>query len=215
MGTTAQGCLGRRKWIALSLLLLFALLTNLAPLHPRDQVLQQGPAAALLACLVLVARRHPISDGAFFLALVFLGLHEFAARWIYSNVPYDEWTQSLFGLRLSQHFGWRRNHFDRLVHAASGVCLLPGLEQAIGSMSAARPGWARAGAWFALLALGALYEIGEWLVALAFAPGRAEDYIGQQGDVWDAQKDMACALLGASACALWRTLAGRRGRTAA
>jgi putative membrane protein len=124
-------------------------------------------------------------------------------------VPYDAWTQTLFGTRLSELCGWQRNHFDRLVHAASGLLLLPVLEQWIRSASGARPGWARAGAWFVLVGLGALYEIGEWLVALAFAPGRAQDYIGQQGDDWDAQKDLAMAVLGAGACALWRTLARR------
>jgi len=210
MGAAPQQALGRRKRVALALFICFAVATNLAPHYPRDQLLQQGPAALLLGALVLVARRYPISDGAFILALSFLGLHEFAARWIYSNVPYDAWTQSLFGVRLSQLCGWQRNHFDRLVHAASGVCLLPALEQWIRAGSGARVGWARAGAWFALVALGALYEIGEWLVAVALAPGRAEDYIGQQGDAWDAQKDIALAVLGASACALWRTLGARR-----
>lgn len=59
---------------------------------------------------------------------------------------------------------------------------------------------ARAGGWLALqfiLATSALYEIGEWGLAITAAPDWAEHYNGQQGDMWDAQKDMALAVAGA------------------
>lgn len=56
-----------------------------------------------------------------------------------------------------------------------------------------------------VLAVGALYEILEWQIALAFSPAQAEAYNGQQGDVWDPQKDLALALLGGifSAALVW------------
>ncbi|RAS64581.1 putative membrane protein DUF2238 [Lentzea atacamensis] len=56
-------------------------------------------------------------------ALLFLALHTISARWIYSFVPYDDWTDTVFGVRLSEAFSWERNHFDRLVRFAYGVCL--------------------------------------------------------------------------------------------
>lgn len=49
-----------------------------------------------------------------------------------------------------------------------------------------------------ILATSAVYEIAEWLVAVTLAPDWADHYNGQQGDVWDAQKDMALAALGAA-----------------
>ena len=48
-----------------------------------------------------------------------------------------------------------------------------------------------------ILATSALYEIGEWALAISVAPDWAEHYNGQQGDMWDAQKDMALATAGA------------------
>jgi len=54
----------------------------------------------------------------------------------------------------------------------------------------------------------ALYEVFEWLLTIVLAPAMADDYNGQQGDAWDAQKDMAMAILGASVS----ILAARRGR---
>lgn len=46
------------------------------------------------------------------------------------------------------------------------------------------------------LAISAMYELIEWLAALAMGQG-ADDFLGTQGDQWDTQSDMFCALLGA------------------
>ena len=52
----------------------------------------------------------------------------------------------------------------------------------------------------AVLSISAVYEIFEWLLTVIMAPQHAEAYNGQQGDLWDAQKDMALAFVG-SLCA--------------
>ena len=46
------------------------------------------------------------------------------------------------------------------------------------------------------LAISATYELIEWWAALAMGQG-ADDFLGTQGDAWDTQSDMFCALLGA------------------
>ncbi len=46
------------------------------------------------------------------------------------------------------------------------------------------------------LAISAMYELIEWWAALAMGQG-ADDFLGTQGDQWDTQSDMFCALLGA------------------
>ena len=48
-----------------------------------------------------------------------------------------------------------------------------------------------------VLAFSMLYELFEWGLAMVLSPRNADAYNGQQGDVWDAQKDMSLALLGA------------------
>jgi len=48
------------------------------------------------------------------------------------------------------------------------------------------------------LAASALYEIIEWWTVLLFYPGNGEQWLGMQGDVWDAQWDMFTCLAGAT-----------------
>ena len=73
-----------------------------------------------------------------------------------------------------------------------------------------RQGWAALAAADIVLSTGALYELFEWGIAVTLAPGMAEAYNGQQGDIFDPHKDMAIAVLGA-VLALAATL-GFRGR---
>lgn len=98
---------------------------------------------------------------------------------------------------LSEHFGWTRNQYDRLVHFAFGaLSVVPVAEVARrwGGLSARGAAVAVLG-W--VLAISCLYEIFEWLLTIVAAGETADRYNGQQGDIWDAQKDMALAALGA------------------
>lgn len=132
--------------------------------------------------------------------LGFLWLHLIGARWIYSYVPYDQWTEWLTGQTLSAWMGWERNHYDRLVHFASGVLFVPPVEELL-QRSGLQGRWLAAFLSISVvLAIGAAYEVAEWQVAVIFAPEYAEAYNGQQGDLWDPQKDLALAGLGAVLC---------------
>ncbi|MEM6980451.1 MAG: DUF2238 domain-containing protein [Planctomycetota bacterium] len=128
---------------------------------------------------------------------LFIWLHLIGARWIYSFVPYDDVSTWLFGISLSDVFGWRRNHYDRLVHFASGVLGVPVVVEVLRfrCRMSVRASHLTAVAW--VLAIGAIYEVAEWALAVVMSPGAAEAYNGQQGDIWDPQKDLALAGLGA------------------
>jgi putative membrane protein len=112
-------------------------------------------------------------------------------------VPYDDWTEALTGVRLGDVFGWRRNNFDRLVHLSYGLCFAPVVFRYLRELPAWRIRWAAVGAVDAILSTSALYELFEWAIAMTLAPGAAVAYNGQQGDMWDAHKDMALATGGA------------------
>lgn len=114
-------------------------------------------------------------------------LHSVAARWIYSFVPYDDGTQALSGVRIGAAFGWQRDHFDRLVHFSYGACLGPVLFRFLLDRGR-RVRWAALVAVDVVLSTSALYELFEWGIAMTLAPGAAEAYNGQQGDLGDAQK---------------------------
>jgi putative membrane protein len=170
------------------------------PIWPGEQALHTSLTIVALGALAFVQRRWPLSLRSWLLVLVFLSLHTIAARWLYSNVPYDDWTDALFGFRLSDVFSWRRNHFDRLVHFTYGVCLAGLVVRRIGPPRAVE----------LVVATSAVYELFEWGVAVLLAPDLAEAYNGQQGDMWDAHKDMALAALGSLLVALPRLRNARR-----
>lgn len=195
----------------LGLVLLLAaavMLANIAQPYPEIAPLQHIPTVLLLVAAPPLLRRWPLSDGAVAAVTGFFLLHTFAGRYSYSNVPYDVWAQALTGHSISAAFGLGRNEFDRLVHFSFGVLAVPFYAEA-----ARRHGGAgrRASLWGALLFVGAasaLYEIFEWLLTMLVAPDMAADYNGQQGDMWDTQKDMAIAIAGAVIALLprWRAV---------
>jgi putative membrane protein len=64
------------------------------------------------------------------------------------------------------------------------------------------------------LAFSACYEMAEAFMASVLTPERGEEFVGMQGDMWDSQKDMFMAGLGALAAmlviAVVRTALSRR-----
>ena len=157
---------------------------------------QHAPTVLAVGFLWWLAGRRRVDRASLGLFAAFWGLHCVGARWIYSYVPYDAALRAAFGADTGDWFGWTRNHYDRLVHFAYGVCF---------AWPAARlhRRWGR-GRWAAaalavefVLATSGAYELAEWGAAVVMAPDWADSYLGQQGDAWDAQKDMALAGLGA------------------
>ena len=164
--------------------------------YQGEQTLQHAPTVVGLLALAWWLATERIDNSSAACLLTFAWLHLIGARWIYSMVPYDGWAEWLTGSPLSTRFGWERNHYDRLVHFASGVLFTP---PAIASLQPHRlPSRLTAGlAITMVMTIAAVYEIAEWGIAVTMSPRAAESYNGQQGDVWDPQKDMALALAGA------------------
>ncbi|NWK96488.1 DUF2238 domain-containing protein [Sphingobium lactosutens] len=182
---------------------------NIAQPYPDLAPLQHGPTVALIFAAPWLLRRWPLSTSAFACLWLFLLLHTLGARWIYSYVPYDDWARTISGHDISSLFGMTRNGFDRLVHFSFGALLtLPIAECARRHGGLPWP-WSLTFA-FAAIGLGsAVYEIFEWLLTVVAAGDTADYYNGQQGDIWDAQKDMAMAQIGSTLAVI--ALLRRRG----
>ncbi|MGE0776502.1 MAG: DUF2238 domain-containing protein [Sphingomonadaceae bacterium] len=184
-------------WL-LGLLVLALPLSAWDALYPRNTWLQLGPCLVLLLVAVPLLRRWPVSTASLRNIILFLLLHSIAARWSYSFVPYDDWVRALTGWSLDAALGFKRNMFDRFVHLAFGLLAIrPAREIATRSFGLSP----RVALYIApefVLATSAFYEIFEWQLALFMAPADAAAYNGQQGDMFDPQKDMALAALGAT-----------------
>jgi putative membrane protein len=185
--------------VSTAILLLVILATWIQPAWPIEQAMHGSLTVVGLALLWRYARKYPLSDRDYFLIVIFLCVHSVAARWLYSYVPYDQWLRSITGLSLNDSLGWTRNNFDRLVHFLFGLCFTP----AIVSHAMQRHKRSARSAFYVTLAIVMIaslwYEWFELAVAMTLSGEDAESYNGQQGDMWDAHKDMLMATLGSLA----------------
>lgn len=189
MSPVKRGVLG-------ALALVFAL-TWVHPLWPLEQAMHGSLAVAGVVALIWVDRRWPLRTSHFIMICAFMALHSVGARWLYSNVPYERWFQALLGWSPGQAFGWKRNHFDRLIHLLYGMSFTPPLRHfASQRWPALSTRQAFVLAVMVIMCSSLLYEWLEWAIALTMSPEAAESYNGQQGDPWDAHADMLLATLG-------------------
>ena len=181
--------------------------------YPREMYLQHLPTVAAIVALAILPRRYELSDASFTCLVAFLALHVLGARYLYSNVPYDRWSQAILGFSLTGRFHLRRNHYDRLVHLCFGLLWVQPVWEVAHRHFRIPERFARYQAVELVMAASMLYEVFEWSLTMLLSPADAGAYNGEQGDLWDAQKDMALALAGAllatSAILLFRRLRRR------
>ena len=164
----------------------------IAPYDRKDWLLENILVILFVPVIWHSVLKAPLSRLSYISLFLFLYLHELGSHYTYAQVPYKEWAASLLGWDL----GGGRNNFDRLVHFLYGFLFtIPVME------------------WFArkyslrgfvkyflpvnlIMSTSMIYELIEWLVAELFGGDLGQAYLGTQGDVWDAHKDMALASLG-------------------
>jgi len=178
-------------------LLLVVALSAWGAHYPHDWMLENALVALAIIVIAISSRRFPLSRVSYTLIFLFLCLHEIGAHWTYSEVPYNEWTRSLFGTSLNEMLGLERNHFDRLVHFSYGLLLAYPIREVFMRVADVRGFWGYALPLDVAMSTSMIYELIEWGAAAGFGGELGAAYLGTQGDVWDAHKDMALASLGA------------------
>lgn len=178
------------------LMLAVFIATWLYPIWPAEQALHSSLTLVAFVLLWRYTRRNEMSKRDYFLIVIFICAHSIAARWLYSNVPYDHWLQSTLGISLKQHLGWTRNNFDRLVHFLYGFCFTPAVVAYVVKRYQQSRKFGFYVAITAVMVTSLWYEWFEWLIAISLSSQDAESYNGQQGDMWDAHKDMLMATIG-------------------
>lgn len=187
-----------KHYLVLAMTLLFMAIASIHPLEFGSYLLHQTGTVLMLIALLLAFKKIGLDYYSFCLYLVFLLIHMIGAHYLYSYVPYNQWIIYFFNFDLDQSMGWSRNMYDRLVHFAYGLLLYPFFYRCFQVwFPSAKP--------FSLfllviqfvMASSVLYELLEWGLSIGLSPEDAENYNGQQGDVWDAHKDMLLATIGA------------------
>ena len=190
--------LNLKHYLALASIVLSVIIASIQPLEFESYLLHQSGTVLMLIALLVTLKKVGINFYSFCLYLAFLFIHIIGAHYLYSYVPYNDWVNTLFHLDLNQSMGWSRNMYDRFVHFAYGLLLYPFFYRCFQVwLPKVKP--------FSLfllviqfvMASSLFYELIEWWIAMGLSPEDAENYNGQQGDQWDAHKDMFLATLGA------------------
>ena len=182
----------QNKFLLWGLLAWYLALSGWTAYRPVDQefwAIASILPALVVAGLIAMHRWLPLSTASYVLITAFLSLHTIGVHYTYAQVPIGAWMDQ------SLHLG--RNHFDRVVHFSFGFLLAYPMEEAFRLLAHAR-GWLL---YYlpvmTVLGLSGLWEILESWVASSVHPELGITYLGSQGDLWDAQKDMAAAFYGA------------------
>jgi putative membrane protein len=144
-----------------------------------------------IALLVPTAKRFPLSPLLYRLVAVHCIILMIGAHYTYERVPLGEW--------MKDWFGFTRNHYDRIGHLAQGfvpAILVRELLLRTSPFGTIRSRWMPALVVASCLAFSGFFEMIEWWAAVA-GGATTHAFLGSQGDVWDAQWDMLCALIGA------------------
>ncbi|WP_020647666.1 DUF2238 domain-containing protein [Solimonas variicoloris] len=190
---------GYRRYVTLLVAVYAALWLALAitPFDRHDWMLENALVVAFGLGLWASHKHFIFSRVSYTLIFIYLCLHAVGAHYTYAEVPYEAWWQSLTGQSFNAMLGWERNNFDRVVHFSYGLLLAYPLREIFLRVADARGFWGYFLPLDFTLSTSALYELVEWGAAEFFGGDLGVAYLGTQGDIWDAQKDMACAGLGA------------------
>jgi putative membrane protein len=150
--------------------------------------------AIFIVLLTFTYKKFKFSDLSYTLFFIYILLHIYGAEYTYAENPFGYWLKDALHLN--------RNYYDRIVHFSFGFMLAYPMRDYFKNYME-WPDWV---CWVLpveiTMSFSAAYELIEWLVADVFYPEEGAAYLGSQGDIWDAQKDMGIAFAGSIICML-------------
>lgn len=142
----------------------------------------------LVAILLLYKYKIKFSRTALGFMFVLIYLHTIGGHYTFALVPFD-WFSNLFG--------FSRNHFDRIAHFTVGFYAFGIAEWLWTKKMVTSKFLLFTYPVFVIATIAMTYELVEWIYAAKVPVADAMAYLGSQGDIWDAQKDMLADTLGA------------------
>jgi putative membrane protein len=184
---------GRRyPYVLLAVFLVILGVSAIKPWDVKNWLMENTLTAVFFAILFFTRKRLPLSNVSYTLIFIYLCFHVVGSHYSYSRVP--------AAMRITEYFGWQRNHYDRLVHFLFGLLLAYPIREMFLRVAGVRGLWGYYLPLDVTMSFSMLYELIEWGAASAFGGELGMAYLGTQGDEWDAHKDMALATLGGAIC---------------
>ncbi|WP_456323717.1 DUF2238 domain-containing protein [Hydrogenimonas sp.] len=169
----------------------YVVLFIVCAIHPVDREVWFAENLTVLLIVIPLVATYPkfrFSNTAYALMSVWIYMHTIGGHYTFSKVPFDI---------VNEFFGWERNNYDRVAHFSVGFYAFAIAELLERKRLVANRVMLFLFPIFAISTVAALYEIIEWIAAISLDPKAGADYVGAQGDIWDAQKDMCCDISGA------------------
>ncbi|MBK9014219.1 MAG: DUF2238 domain-containing protein [Saprospiraceae bacterium] len=183
--------LTKNNWLLAYIVVFLAVWANslIGTTDINNWLLENALTFLSLFFLIYSYRKHQLSDLSYLLICIFLCFHVYGSKYTYAENPFGYWLKDVFHMA--------RNQYDRIVHFGFGFLLAYPMREHFLR-------WLKAPAWVAwllpieiTLSIGSFYELIEWAVADVFFKEQGDAYLGTQGDIWDAQKDIFLAFIGA------------------
>lgn len=181
----------KNPWLLIfTAVFLFAWANSLIGTTDMNNWLLENALTFIFVFLLIISyKKHQFSDVSYLIICIYLCLHVYGSKHTYAENPFGYWLKDALNLS--------RNHYDRLVHFCFGFLLAYPMREMFLK-------WFKYPRWVAwllpieiTLSISAFYEIIEWAVADLFFKAQGDAYLGTQGDIWDAQKDIFLAFSGA------------------
>ena len=170
--------------------LVFVVLVVWSVIRPASMdvwIAEMGPVLTVYLLLVLTWRKFRFSNTAYVLMAMWLYWHTVGAHYTFALVPFDFFNHLI---------GASRNEYDRVGHYIIGFYAFAVAEWLIRKRYCG-PWLATAFGLTFMMSIAAAYEIFEWQYAVGEGGEAGIEFLGAQGDIWDAQKDMLADTLGA------------------
>lgn len=176
--------------ISLFVIVLVVLIWSaIKPFDYIDWIAEVSPGVIAIVLLVITYRKFRFTTLSYFIIAFLCILTFIGGHFTYSEVPLFNWVKDEFDLK--------RNNYDRMGHFFKGFAAIVVRELFIRLSPLTKGAWLFVCTTSIILSIAALYEIIEWLsTKLTKGSKAAKDFLGMQGDKWDAQWDMSLALAG-------------------
>lgn len=176
------------------------------PIFPSDWLLENILTLIFLPIIYFGGRHYKFNNTSYTLITIFLILHTIGSHYTYAEVPIGYWIQT--------YVQGARNMYDRIVHFSFGLLITYPIWETFKNNLKFERGFLR---YYLpvdiILASSAVYEILEWWSATIVSPEAGSAFLGAQGDIWDAQKDMLLAGIGAAMAMTFLYLKHRHNHT--
>lgn len=171
-----------------SLFLISWIWAAINPLHYDDWVLENVLVLIFIPIIFFTGRYFELSILSYTFITIFMILHVIGSHYTYAEVPW--------GVTLGEWLGTERNMYDRLVHLLFGVLFVYPVREISVRIAKTKGFWGYFVPFMIISAFAGFYEVVEWAAAAVVDPEAGIAFLGSQGDIWDAQKDMLLATIG-------------------